>query len=100
MLVLLRKSITNEKLARNICSWSKYLAIFKLFSAKKCFVEFEKLRMRNDMDNFSLCTTNPLTVIADRFILGWRKTFLCEKTLFCELLCRFTCTRLWENKFL
>ena len=42
--------------------------------------------MRNDMDNFSLCTTNPLTVIAGRFFGGRRKTFLSEKTLFCELL--------------
>ena len=55
---------------------------------------------RNDMDNLSLYTTNPLIVIADRFILAQQKTFLCEKSLFCELLCRFTCTSLLENKVL
>ena len=43
--------------------------------------------------------TNPLTVIANRFILGRRKTFLFEKSLFCELLCRFTCQVYGKIKF-
>ena len=34
------------------------------------------------MDNFSLCTTNPLTVIADRFILGQQKTFYVKRAYF------------------